>query len=166
MRPPQCPAGTLADGRACRPVVSAGPRGERTVDMGAWAVLVLGVDGGLGTAELCRPLAQRPDAFGFPKPGGSALRLRITLTAPDEDLSRVRARVVALADARKNRRDGGATAPSGSSADDAAAGPLPASAQAAAEEAVGTLLEALRGLGGEASATEVKVEVRCAEPER
>jgi hypothetical protein len=69
------------------------------------------------------------------------LRFRISLGVPDQDMTRVHAAVVALRD------DGGS---------------LPPAAQTAADAAVQTLLEPLRSLGGEATAAEVKVEVRCA----
>jgi hypothetical protein len=169
VRPVQCPPGSLPDARSraptCRPVATLGssPGGESsagenvTVDVGAWAALVLGADGGPGAAQLCRPLAQRPDAFGawralgLSKSGPSAVRLRISLTFPDQDVARVHASVEVKPDA-----------PPGSPEP---AGPLFSSAgqpaQAAADEAVATLLEPLRGLGGDSSAREVKVEVRC-----
>jgi hypothetical protein len=40
-------------------------------------------------------------------------------------------------------------------------GTLPSTAEKAANDAVQTLLEPLRSFGGEATAAEVKVEVRC-----
>jgi hypothetical protein len=176
-RPPQCPPGSLPDGRAaaptCRPIVSLGPDGRRSVDVGAWAALVLGVDGGPGTDDLCRPLLQHPDVFGLqpqlpaakrtpgedeesdageeadvrqaqPEAGVTGVGLLVWLTAPDQDIARVHARVELIGSA--------------------SAGPRPSGAEAnrLLTEAVETLLEPLRGLGGEASAAEVKVEVRCA----
>jgi hypothetical protein len=184
-RPPQCPPGTLPDGRGpliptvaptCRPIVSVGPDGRRSVDVGGWAALVLGVDGGPGTDDLCRPLLQRPDVFGLqPQPAAPAqdeepdagssdadraqadagaagaasaagavggVRLLIWLTFPDQDIARVHARGIQASASR---------GPSGTEAE----------ANRLVTEAVETLLEPLRGLGGEASAAEARVEVRC-----
>jgi hypothetical protein len=146
----------------------------RTVDVGAWAALVLGPDGGPGSAELCLPLAQRPDAFGLSKGESTPVRLLISLTIPDQDMTRVHARTLIQKDPswRKGPKtqtgDGAKTQTKDSDGDDhnrehgdspvEAMSPV---AQAAASAAVETLVEALRGLGGEASASEVKVEVRC-----
>jgi hypothetical protein len=176
VRPNPCPPGALADETtraSCRPVVTQGPDSQRSgfghggseshvVDVGAWAALVLGADGGPGSPELCRPLAQQPDAFtslraalDASKGGSAALRLRISLTLPDQDVTRVHAQVEVALEPEAPHRSAGASPPPSS------AGPAAQPAQAAAEEAVGTLLEPLRGLGGEGNAREVKVEVRC-----
>lgn len=159
----QCPPGTLPDtlldarrdggpqAPTCRPVVRAGTAGRRsTVDVGAWAALVFGADAGPGTAELCRPLAQHPDAFGLSESvtGGEsgAVELRISLSVPDQDMARVHASVE--------------LEPRASSAK-ARAEPWSGPARAVSEASVETLVEPLRSLGGEANASEVKVEVRC-----
>jgi hypothetical protein len=70
-------------------------------------------------------------------------RLHIWLTVPDQDIARVHVRGIQGSLTR---------GPSGTDAE----------ANRLVTEAVETLLEPLRGLGGEASATEVNVEVRCA----
>jgi hypothetical protein len=114
-----------------------------TVDVGAWANLVLGPDGGGGSAELCRPLAQRPDALGLTKGDELTLRVQVALAVPDQDLTRLHARV----SVRSFKEGAGAA--------------LPSTAEKAANDSVQTLLEPLRSLGGEATAAEVKVEVRC-----
>jgi hypothetical protein len=71
-----------------------------------------------------------------------AVELLIWLTAPDQDIARIHARVERVETGRS---------------------PWPSSAASnkLVTEAVESLLEPLRGLGGEASATEAKVEVRC-----
>jgi hypothetical protein len=160
-RPLACPPGSLADGAACRPVVTAGGRGGSRVDVGAWAALALGIDGGPGSAALCQPLAQRPGAFGSlplaserAADGGAAdggvvlaaaadrrVRVAIAIRLPDQDVSRLHAEVLPR---------------------DASGRPLSAVAEAIVSGSVGTLLEALRGLGGEASAASVELEVTCA----
>jgi hypothetical protein len=198
-RPPQCPPGTLPErtkgAGACRPIVSLGPDGRRSVDVGAWATLVLGVDGGPGTDDLCRPLFQHADVFGLqphlpaPKPSADervdagdegneaeqerqaetgAVELLVWLTAPDQDIARVHARV----ERRRQRRPktetdmdtdtetAPETAPE-TATGAGSSGPSGAEANRLATEAVETLLEPLRGLGGEANAAEAKVEVRC-----
>jgi hypothetical protein len=126
--------------------VTQRPNGAVTVDVGAWANLVLGPDGGDGSAELCRPLAQRPDALGLTKGDELTLRVNVALAFPDQDLTRLHARV---------------SVRSSASSKDTAARSLPSTAERAAIDSVQTLLEPLRSLGGEATATEVKVEVRC-----
>jgi len=155
VRGPLCPPGALRDvasprpqggGRnpdnsTCRPVVTAGGRsaGGR-VDVGAWTARAIGVDGGNGSAELCRPLAQRPSVFGLPPGETVTLRILVALSLPDEDMSRLHAEV--------QSRDTDGRRP-------------PAPVEALVSDAVGTLLEPLRGLGGEASTAGLRVEVRC-----
>ena len=139
VHPPACPPGTLATTGACRPIVLRGEGGSRIVDLGAWAAVVLGHDGGPGSADLCRPLQARPLALELPPADRLALHLRITLSAPDGDVTRVSAEVRVAAP--------GAA--------------VPPAAAALAERAVASLVEPLRGLGGEATATRVDVEVRC-----
>lgn len=152
-RPLACPPGSLADGASCRPVVTSGGRGGSRVDVGAWAALALGIHGGAGSAALCQPLAQRPGVFGAlpvasdraadggAAPAARAVRVAIAILFPDQDVSRVHVEVRA--------RDGSGH-------------PLSAMAEAIVSASVGTLLEALRGLGGEASAASVELEVACA----
>ncbi len=155
-RPLPCPPGSLAEGSTCRPIVTLGGRGGNRVDVGAWAALALGIHGGPGAAALCQPLAQHPGAFergpgaGVPPGDGggqgdggapTTVRVAVAIMLPDQDVSRLHAEVRA--------RD----------ADDH---PLSTAAEAVVSGAVGTLVEALRGLGGEASAASVELEVTCA----
>lgn len=125
----------------CRPLVTVGGHGLARVDVGAWAALALGVDGGPGSAYLCRPLAQRPAAFELAPGKTTTVRLRLALTVPDQDLSLVRVGVRAT-DAASDR-------------------PLPRAGEDVVRSAVASLVEPLRSLGGEASAAAVQVEVRC-----
>jgi hypothetical protein len=153
-RPALCPPGALAEGDACRAVVTTGGRTGRRVDVGAWAALALGVDGGPGAAPLCQPLAGRPSVFGAVAHAGvaaqadggearadSGVRIALAILAPDEDVSRVHAEVRAL---------------------DAAGRDLDPAAQALVSDTVSSILELLRGLGGEASSAAVELEVSCA----
>jgi hypothetical protein len=165
VRPPACPPGTLNEGTTCRAVVTAGGRSGRRVDVGAWAALAIGIDGGRGSSWLCQPLAQHPGLFaddradvraagagadgsvGVSVSAGArtaapAVVISVSATFPDEDLSRLHVEV----DAR-SARSGGA--------------PLAPPAVGAISNAVGTLFELLRGLGGEASAAAVGLEVTC-----
>ncbi|MGH7294156.1 MAG: hypothetical protein ACRELB_04455, partial [Polyangiaceae bacterium] len=137
-----CPPGALPHAGACFPLVSREARGPRmqTVDVGAWAALVLGTDHGDGADTLCRPLAARPSAFGLAAGDKLSLVLRIALTFPDEDVSAVHASVDVSASTSR---------------------PLTPAAIGLVDRAVGSLVELLRGLGGEASATRVEVKVRC-----
>lgn len=148
-RPPRCPSGSIVEGSGCRAIVMAGGRlSDRRVDVGAWAALVLGFDGGYGLRELCQPLEQNAPSLGLP--GGGALEIAVSLIVPDQDISRVRADVEVQA-----WQAGGPASP--------ASGPmgLPAVQRFVAAD-VGTLVEALRGLGGEATASAVDLRVRCA----
>jgi hypothetical protein len=157
VRPPACPPGTLNEGTTCRAVVTAGGRSGRRVDVGAWAALAIGIDGGRGSSWLCQPLAQHPglfadaddrgdvraaDAGASARTAAPAVVISVSATFPDEDLSRLHVEV----DAR-SARSGGA--------------PLAPPAVGVISNAVGTLFELLRGLGGEASAAAVGLEVSC-----
>jgi hypothetical protein len=79
-----------------------------------------------------------------------AVQIAVSLSVPDQDISRVRADVQVVTTESEQ----------GSPPDD---GRLPADAalQRLASADVATLLEALRGLGGEATAAAVEVRVRC-----
>jgi hypothetical protein len=159
VRPPRCPPGTLAtlaDAASCRPIVTLGAaQGHPSIDVGAWVALVLGPDGGLGTPELCRPLVHHLDALGAAPHAPFAVRIRIVLAAPDQDISRIHAEVYV---ARDPRDTAGSKALPENGGDGVA---LPRAAQDAARESVETLLEPLRGLGGDANAANVKAEVHC-----
>jgi hypothetical protein len=115
------------------------------IDVGTWARLELGPDGGEGAADLCAPLAQRPWGFasdnGIPMP---ALRIDIQLIFDDNDVTRVHARITAV-DASSNRA-------------------LPARASAIVERTIQPLFDALRAAGGSSSAAGVTLSVRCAIP--
>ncbi|MGD0676575.1 MAG: hypothetical protein ABSC94_14240 [Polyangiaceae bacterium] len=138
---PRCPPGSLPDGGACRPIVLE-PKGDRPrVDVGAWAVLSLGYDGGPGSAALCRPLELWPLEIDSAEPPGRTVRLRIVITFTDEDVSGLHAVVTAV---------------------DESGRPLPPNGAALAEGAVDTMVELLRALGGQSSAASLNLDVRCA----
>jgi hypothetical protein len=152
---PACPPGSVpapqgSGGKVeCRPVMVRGPRGP-VVDVGRWTALVIGADGGPGSPDLCRPIAQHPATLGV-RPGETAtLAVRLRLLIPDQDTSRVHAQV-----------DAQFAAGAGRPPQDAAPTARMAQAQIVAA-AVAGLVEPLRGLGGETSAASVDVEVRCA----
>jgi hypothetical protein len=138
--PVACPPGALPAGGECRPVVTAGPHGHPVVDVAAWATLVLGPSGGPGSSELCRPLQARPGAFGLVPGETVVLSLAVHLAAPDQDVSRVYATVSPRVPAGRALGQAGLDA---------------------ARSAVTSLVEPLRGLGGEASSAAVEAEVRC-----
>jgi hypothetical protein len=136
-------------------VTAGGRLGDRRVDVGAWAALVLGFDGGYGSRELCQPLQQNAESFGLA--GDGAIEIAVSLSMPDQDIARVRADVDALAT--------GAVAPvsgAASALGSLGSSPGPAGLQRFVAADVGTLIEALRGLGGEAAVAAVDVRVRCA----
>jgi hypothetical protein len=138
--PPSCPPGSLPDQGSCRSIVTVGPRGESRVDVGVWTALALGIDGGLGSAALCRPIAQRPALFGVTPKGPVRIDIRVTMTMPDQDVSALSARVVAT---------------------EAGGLPLSPPAETAVTDAATTLLELLRSLGGESTTAAVGARVRC-----
>jgi hypothetical protein len=183
-RPPGCPPGALPEGSGCRPIVSfaSAPGRAPTVDVGAWVALVIGPGGGHGSDDLCSRLARRPEAFGVPRGETRMVTVRVALEIPDQDLSRVSATV--SEGPLRSSPNSGAAATESREAD--AAGPeagtasaeahtasaeartagaesaswLPAGAEVA-ETAVGTLIEPLRGLGGESSCAAVEAVVFC-----
>jgi hypothetical protein len=138
---PACPPGSLASAGGCRPVVLRGEAGSRLVDLGAWAAIVLGLDGGPGSADVCRPLQARPLAWELGPGDHLPLRVRVALSAPGNDVTRVHAEVHVTSPGAEH--------------------PLPPGGASLAERTVAGLLEPLRGLGGETTATRVDVEVRC-----
>jgi hypothetical protein len=138
-RGPSCPPGSLPDGASCRGVVTIGAGGRPVVDIGVWAALAIGIDGGLGSEALCRPLTQRPSLLGGAPESPQRVDIQVALSVPDQDISSLGARIVASA--------GGL--------------PLPPAAEAVATDATTTLLELLRSLGDESTAAAVGVRVRC-----
>jgi hypothetical protein len=146
---PVCPPGALWTGRECRAVVrkeggGGGDTRGTVVDLGAWTTLALGPDGGPGSPELCRPLQSGPLAFELSRGERLEVRLAISLVVPDQDVSRVFASVHAQAWQAAQPR------------------PLPPAAEGVVTRALTTLIEPLRGLGGESSTAAVQVQVRCA----
>ncbi len=148
--PPRCPPGTIAGAvaeavagylrPACWPVVASTPRGP-VVDVGVWTSSSIGLDGGRGADWLCRPLAQRPGAFGVAAEQSLEVLVHVALSVPDQDLTRARAVASAL---------------------DASSGlGLSSAANEVVQAAVDTLVTALRALGGEANAAAASVAVRC-----
>lgn len=108
--------------------------------------VVLGVDGGRGSREVCQPLQQRAMALGFESGEALEVGLSISLTVPDQDISRLHAEV--RIDVHPAGAPGGARPP-------------PAGLEELASGDVSTLLEALRGLGGESSAAAIDLHVSC-----
>ena len=89
----------------------------------------------------------RPDAFGLSPGTTGTVTLRIAIAAPDQDMTRLHAHTQAQLTTPES------TLP--------APAPAASAAIAIVEEAVATLIEPLRGLGGEASTAIVVVEVTC-----
>jgi hypothetical protein len=121
-------------------VFAEGP--ERTrVDLGTFLALAVGRDGGAASPDLCRPLALRALLFGVAAEHLHGIKLRLTVTAPDQDLTRLVVATQAYGDSRSLGLSVG----------------LENDLRAAAA----TLLEPLRGVGGEASAAETTLEIAC-----
>jgi hypothetical protein len=85
-----CGAGELADeisGQCVRLVRAGGS--DHVVDVGAWARLALGIDGGEGTRSLCAPVRA---VLGE---GTAATKFAVRLSFPDNDVTQVSGRIVA-----------------------------------------------------------------------
>ncbi len=146
-RPPACPPGTLPESAGCRAFVSAGagPSTAPRVDVGAWAAIALGIDGGPGSDDLCRDVARRADAFDLEPGETRSTLIHIALTIPDQDTTRASATV------HLQIADGANGSP----------GPAPPAAGEVVERAVASRVEPFRGLGGEASTAGFEVAVHC-----
>ncbi|HXX67619.1 MAG TPA: hypothetical protein VEK07_10580 [Polyangiaceae bacterium] len=151
VRGASCPPGSIGEGAACRSIVFShdrgqpGDRGEPdfgrrlVVDLGAWTARVIGVDGGQGSPELCRPLQMRPDLFPVERDEALVpLEIDVTVSVPDQDVTQVRSDVSVQAPR-----------------------PLSAQAQSAVRGAVATLVELFRSLGGAATAASARARVKC-----
>ena len=132
-------------------MTAGGRLGDHRVDVGAWAALVLGFDGGYGSRELCQPLQQNAESLGLP--GDATVEIAVSVRVPDQDIARVRADVDALVGGEAAPASGGSSALGSRGA---------AGLQRFVAADVGTLIEALRGLGGQGAAAAVDVRVRCA----
>lgn len=162
--PPTCPPGSLptpGSPESCRAFVSWGPNGAPVVDVGTWAATVLGPDRGVGSDELCRPLAARPDLFGLSPGDALPLRVRVRLTFPAQDISGVRAwtDVTEVAGQATQASQPGPDAGTGRPIATPAAPYEPPPGPV--ERAVDSLVEPLRSLGGQASAASVELAVTC-----
>ncbi|MCL2448050.1 MAG: hypothetical protein FWD17_03785, partial [Polyangiaceae bacterium] len=96
----RCPVGSLPEGDGCRAVVLSGGRSagsrRRTVDVGAWAAVAIGIDGGPGSGDICRPLEQEAHVLDGATPAnGAPIGLHVALAFPDQDVSRMVAQVEA-----------------------------------------------------------------------
>jgi hypothetical protein len=165
VRPPRCPPGSLFDGRGCRPFVFGSDRGLPRVDVAAFLALAIGIDGGAGTANLCAPIddgqapsaarvddgaagqsPRPPDGSKRSKPS-AGVRVHVAITVPDQDLTRL------SVDATAARPIGTAGLP----------GVIGTGLESAVTDSARTLLEPLRGVGGEASVAAASVDVACGE---
>lgn len=113
------------------------------MDAGVWAAIVLGVDGGPGSADLCRRVERRADAFGMTPGEKRSVVVHVALTIPDQDVSRAAASVWSTLEGMPGQAA------------------VPAAANEVIERAVGSLVELFRGLGGESSTAALRVAVHC-----
>ena len=137
-----CGAGEVLDESTERCVRVLTPfEGSHVVDVGTWARLALGADGGPGTNALCAAL--RDDARAFVSVNGSSasVAIGVELRFPGNDVTEVQA-TLTVTEART-----GATF----------AGPP----STLVERAVNDEVEALRSIGGVARAAAVSAKVRC-----
>lgn len=112
------------------------------LDAGTWTRLVIGPDGGEGSASLCAALAHDPAVFGVRAHGSLSLRLTVDLVFPDNELAGARASVM-----------GADPVTTGALAHPSAAGAIDA--------AIDALLRPLRSSGAISNAASVNATVRC-----
>lgn len=133
-----CPLGQVPAERGCARVAAGG-----VTDVGAWARVAIGPDGGVGSSFVCGPLLG-PEVLASGTDRTLRMMFGVDLVLPDNDPTMAYARV------------------SGESLDTGE--PLPAEIVARAAAAIGRLLEALRAAGQTASAAAVSTRVRCTVP--
>lgn len=138
---PVCPAGAIADATGACVTVVGGTGADRVLDVGAWIRLVLGPDGGDGTPAVCGPLRERPWRAGVAAHGSATIDVRVDLVFPDNAVSAAQAEVRARRHFDPHDMD--------------SATPV------AAARSMDPLWDALRAVGGTASAASASVEVRC-----
>ncbi len=113
---------------------------DGAVDVAVWTRAVLGPDGGLAATDFCAQIGQDPSALALGSGAKETAQIAAELVFPNNDVTLVHARTEA------HEESGRA---------------LPSQSLAAIEGALAERLEALRGLGGTASAASVAVRVRC-----
>jgi hypothetical protein len=92
---PPCPPGAVTDASGGCVAVVRSDRGEAMLDVGTWIRLVVGPDGGSGTAAVCGPLDQRPWLAGVPPHGEAVLEIQADMVFPDNIVSEARVTVTA-----------------------------------------------------------------------
>jgi hypothetical protein len=136
-----CAPGSVPDASGACVIVLHRERDESVLDVGTWLRLVVGVDGGEGTAAICGPLVRRPWIAEVVAHGNATLDVEADLVFPNNDVSQARVTVHA------RRRF-----------DPHSAEPL---AMLAVTEHLEPVWKALRAVGGVASAASVSAEVHC-----
>jgi hypothetical protein len=124
----------------CVRVVSSSNEGM-LVDVATWTRAVFGADGGPGSARFCERIGVDPFAFGVDVAAETTTRIAIQLDFPNNDITQLHGRIWVA-------EDGGASR-------------LPPSATTFAETTLRPFVEALRAIGGTASAASVSSVVRC-----
>ena len=143
-RAPRCYAGEIADpdsGKCLRLLESRPDESGYRVDVARWARAALGADGGVGTLAFCAPFARRPSLFSLGGQSNARARFTVELRFPDDDITQVYAHLDGL--------------------DELAGRGLSDGAMALAEQSTRPMIEALRAIGGEASAGVVRTTVHC-----
>jgi len=126
-----CAAGTLAQSGTCVPFLDA----QGNVNLGLWANGAIGLDGGAGSAELCRGLL--PGMLASTFPGARAtIWLNVAIDAIEQDTSRAEVRVKS------------------------SLGLVQSSAQASAD----SIVSSLRDTGRPSNAARVERRVSCTQP--
>jgi len=132
---PVCGAGEMYDAQATHACVRLVRGGA--LDVGTWARLAIGTDGGEGTNAFCAPV--RAAMLGSSAFGVDPAHFQVRLVVPDNDVTQASSRLVA--------RPG-----------------TPTVAADAAERSLEELVEMLRFHGGTALAASVSLDVSCSAP--
>ena len=140
---PPCVAGEVRDrlkNRCVRVLATVSDRA--LLDAGTWTRVVIGPDGGEGSAYVCSALPRDPAVFGGPAHGTLPLRFTVDLVFPNNELAGAQASVTGADPATTSAL----THPSAGRAVDAA---------------IDALLQPLRASGALSNAASVNATVRC-----
>ena len=138
---PPCPPGAVADASGRCVAVVRHERGESVLDVGTWIRLVIGPDGGSGTAAVCAPLARRPWRAAVSAHASAVVEIEANLVFPDNQVGEARVTVVGRKPLDVHNFGPPALVPMGDILD--------------------PLWNALRAMKGVASAASTRVRVHC-----
>ena len=138
---PVCPLGSIVDAQGGCVTVLQKVRGEAVLDVGAWIRVMVGPDGGDGSAAICGPLEERPWRAGVIPHGNAKVEVQVDFVFPDNDVKGAKVTVSA-----KKRIDPHV---------------METATLVPAARYLDPVWNALRSLGGVANASSASVRVHC-----